>query len=163
MKKSLYLNPKIKILILGVIGDIFPPYPTPKPKPIPALVKILGFFKILFVNFFVNAFVLSVGYFILNQKRLIKSWKFLKYIVLVTIGGALIDLVYVSGGYLSRIIFNLKLADFIFGASIFLTFLGLVFYNYWLSRKFFNLSKKQAIFIGAITGIFTHPLISSLF
>jgi len=31
------LNSKIKISILEVIGDIFPPYPTPKPKPIPAL------------------------------------------------------------------------------------------------------------------------------
>jgi len=44
--------------------------------------------------------------------------------------------------------------------SILLVSLALAVYNYWLSKKVFNLTKKQAIFIGVIMGIFTNPILA---
>jgi hypothetical protein len=86
----------------------------------------------------------------------------LKYIFFVTIGGALIDLIFVGGAYLSRVkgplYPNMKLINIVLWGSVFFTFLGLAFYNYWLSRRLFNLNRKQAIFIGLIMGIFTNPI-----
>jgi len=150
---------------LARIGDILPPGDLPSPwpgpgpdfgpEPTPFLPQLLRFLKILCLDFIVNAFVLGVGYLILKRKSLIKSWKFLKYVFFVTIGGALIDLIYVGGQYMR---YNISI---LFDLSVLLTFLGLVFYNYWLSKRFFNLTKKQAIFIGLIMGIFTNPALAS--
>jgi hypothetical protein len=141
-------------------GDV--PSPWPGPEPTPILIQVIRFFGILIIDFIVNAFVLCIGYLILKQKKLIKSWKFLRYVVFVTIGGALIDLIYVGGMYLSRfkgpLYPNMVLMGIVLLGSVLLTSLGLAFYNYWLSRKVFNLTKKQAIFIGIIMGIFTNPI-----
>jgi len=152
------------------IGDIIPPgdlpSPWPEPEPTPIFIQILKFLGILCIDFIVNAFVLSIGYLILKQKGLIRTWRFLKYVFLVTIGGALIDLIYVGGQDLGRfkgpLYPNMKLMGIVLLGSVFLTFLGLAFYNYWLSRRFFNLSRKQAIFIGLIMGIFTNPVIAAI-
>ena len=141
---------------------VLPPRPEPEPEPILTLTWF-SFFKAFCINFIVNTFILSIGYLILKQRRVIRSWKFLKYIFFVTIGGALIDLIFVGGLYLSapKDLFypNTELIKgFIFWSSDLITFLGLVVYNYWLSRKFFQLTRRQALFIGIIMGIFTNPI-----
>lgn len=41
----------------------------------------------LLINFIINAFVLGVAYAIIRKAFLFKSLKFIKYILLVTIGG----------------------------------------------------------------------------
>ncbi len=149
--------------ILPLKGKTFPlladmVLPWPPPEPTPMYIRILQILGILCIDFIVNAFVLSIGYLILKQVKLIKSWKFLKYIILVTLGGALIDLILVAGAY-----FSFSKGFFypyflhVINSSTFLTFLGLAIYNYWLSRRFFNLTKRQAVFIGLIMGIFTNP------
>jgi len=148
-------------------GDIPSPWPEPKPEPVPILTQILSFFKILSVDFIVNGIVLGIGYLVLRRKDLIKSWKFLRYLLFVTIGGALIDLIYVGGQSLGGLIWEQTHSDIEFIATVFLgsvllTSLGLFVYNYWLSRRFFDLTRRQAIFIGLIVGIFTNPFLATI-
>jgi hypothetical protein len=158
--------------IIPLLGDLAPIVPwTENPTSSTSsseseltsiLIRVLKAFGIFCIDFIVNAFILIISYLILKQKELIRSWKFLKYIFFVTIGGALIDLIFVGGAYLSRVkgplYPDMKLINIVLWGSVFLTFLGLAFYNYWLSRRLFNLNRKQAIFIGLIMGIFTNPL-----
>ena len=115
---------------------------------------ILGYIRALFFNFIINAFILAIAYLVIKRKDLIKSWKFLKYILFVTIGGFLINIIatFLDFYIMDRILTEMS------RLRIFITllFLGLLTYNYWLSRKFFNLVKKQAILIGVIMGIFSN-------
>lgn len=106
---------------------------------------IIWTLAILAIVFIVNTALLCISYLILKRKGLIKkSWKFLKYIFLVTIGGILISLIYfIVEEYIS----------FIIGYTFYLIFLSLGLYNYWLSKRFFSLIRKQAIFIGVVTGL----------
>jgi len=90
--------------------------------------------------------------------------KFLKYVFLITLGGILIDFIFIIGQYLSRVkgpfYPDFGSMNTILLVSVLLSFLALFFYNYWLSRKIFGLSKKQGIFLGLIIAIFTHPILS---
>lgn len=125
-------------------------------------------------NFLINVFLLIIGFLILKQKNLIRSWRFFKYVFFVTLGGAFIDLIYVvPKEYLEafEIMRNISeghplkevgqpggpVATFMPIFAL-LTIASLILYNYWLSRKFFNLSKKKAILIGLIMGIFAGPI-----
>lgn len=105
---------------------------------------IIWTLAIVAIVFIVNTALLCINYFILRRKNLIKSWKFLKYILLVTVGGILISLIYfIVEEYIS----------FIIGYTFYLIFLSLGLYNYWLSKRFFSLIRKQAIFIGVVIGL----------
>ncbi len=128
----------------------------PKPISVPSF----DFFNTLsrfFVNFIVNAFFLVLGYLFLKKVTLIKSWRFLRYIFFVTLGEALINLI------------SLALLNLGCGYTIVLFFFRLDFlvicvppiwfYNYWLSRRFFNLSRKQAFFIGLIMSVLNFILL----
>jgi len=117
------------------------------------------------INLIANAFFLVIVYLILKKKKLIISLKFLKYLLFVTFGGFLIDLIYIIPKLSSVTFITITPITFL------LTICGIGFYNYWLSRKIFNLNKKEAIFVGLVAVIFgspisplTHlPLISPLF
>ena len=114
--------------------------------------------KLFLISFFVYGFVLIILYSLFFEKRhLIKSSRFLKYIIFVTTGGALIKLFFFGGVYLlTNIQLNAQLALTSLLVSFFLTFLGVFLYNYWLSKRFYNLTKKQAIFAGLIIVIFAN-------
>jgi len=162
--------------IIPLLGDVAPPFPFPE-NPTSStssseseltsiLIRVLKAFGIFCIDFIVNAFILTIGYLILKQRNLIKCKKFLKYIFFVTLGGALIDLLSIGGYFLLTKFKGVPLYPKgplvppfeLLIVLIFLTFLGLAFYNYWLSRRLFNLNRKQAIFIGLIMGIFTNPI-----
>ena len=103
------------------------------------------------IYFIINAFFLRIGCLIIKQKVLIKSWRSLKYILLAAIGGLLITVggLFIGVSFLNK--FQL-FKDKYYWMNILIIFLILIFYNYWLSRRILNLSKKQAIFIGTIMG-----------
>ncbi len=119
------------------------------------LYLILAFGK----NLIVNSFFLIIVYLILKKKKLIISLKFLKYLFFVTLGGFLIDLIYIIPKYLIYIIPKLSSVIFIIiTITLLLTIFGIGLYNYWLSRKIFNLNKKEAIFVGLVAAIFGSPI-----
>ncbi|MCZ2845623.1 MAG: hypothetical protein O2U61_03880 [Candidatus Bathyarchaeota archaeon] len=132
---------------------------------------IIGILVVFGTNFIVNSVILTVGYLVLKRKKIIKSWKFLKYIFFVTLGGAIIDvvLVYSSIILLSKFIRFLPIYSVYQlidqpGVRLFSLFVGVVgffilgFYNYWLSKKCLNLIQKEAIIIGSIIGVLTNPV-----
>lgn len=106
------------------------------------------------INLIVNAFFLIIVYLILKKKKLIISLKFLKYLFFVTLGGFLIDLIYIIPKLSSRIFIIITIRPI----TLLLTIFGIGLYNYWLSRKIFNLNKKEAFFVGLIIAIFGSPI-----
>jgi len=123
---------------------------TPEPKV--SISSLLSeFFLSLCIVFIANSFLLSFAYLILKKTKLIKSWQFLKYIFFVTIGEAFLNSIVIfllnfgSSCCLIIVMFELP---FLLAYSI-----PSGFYTYWLSRRIFNLDRKQAIFVGLIIGI----------
>lgn len=108
--------------------------------------------SIIFIisNFLINAIILSVVYIILKKAFLLKSLKFWDYIILVTIGGFLIDFIFVVGNY------YLSYLAWIF---IIITSLVLLIYNYYLSKMFFKPTSREALLVGLVMGILTNPII----
>jgi len=100
------------------------------------------------IEFIVGGFVFAGCFLILKKGNLIRSKKFLYYILLAAFGAALVAGIYSLNPFLSLLGF--------YGFLSSPLLLGL--YNYWLSRRFFNLERKKAIFIGLMMGIFTSPL-----
>ena len=126
------------------------PSPTPEPKVLISS-RLSEFFLSLCIVFIANSFLLSFAYLILKKAKLIKSWQFLKYIFFVTIGEALLNSIVIF-------LLNFGTCCLIMIVTFELPFLlGYIvpsgFYTYWLSRRIFNLDKKQAIFVGLIIGI----------
>lgn len=144
------------IAVGGEVDDVAPPEDVipPEPSPQPTVSPVLSLVFILCMNFVINLLVLSVTYLTIKRRKLILSFKFLRYTALVTLGGIFIDLIFVAGSFFGEP----YSPGLIFIGSVFLTFLGLVVYNYWLSRKFFQLSKGKALLVGMVMGVITHPL-----
>lgn len=134
-------------------GDVAPVIPGPDSGEVSLLTKVLKSLGVLCLNFLINSIVLCLVYLILKQKNLIKSFRFLKYILFVTLGGALIDFIYVGGQYMR---YNIPI---LFDLSVLLTFLGLGVYNFWLCRKIFGLSREKALFVGLAMAVFTNPVL----
>jgi len=127
-----------------------PQFESLEPTPEPISFQLYLLFSFFFADFIANALVLSLGYLILKKIELIKSWRFLKYIFFVTIGGGLVNLIVIFLLNLGSPWWSIILAERKFWLGLTIPF-GV--YNYWLSRRIFNLNKKQAFFIGLITGI----------
>ena len=97
------------------------------------------------IGFFINLFTLLISYAIIQKFRLVKSWRFVRYLVLVIIGGFIINAIAIwvaKGGF----VFSILLAGLL-----------LFVYNFALCKKFFGLSEKKATVIGCLMGIFTSP------
>ena len=82
---------KNKHIFLFVLFLLFVPFIVYGDVVIPLFMRsrrlfVIGILVAFIINLIVNGFILSISYLILRQKRLIKSWKFLKYIFFVTIG-----------------------------------------------------------------------------
>jgi Na+-transporting methylmalonyl-CoA/oxaloacetate decarboxylase beta subunit len=127
-----------------------PQFESLEPTPEPISFQLYLLFSFFFADFIANALVLSLGYLILKKIELIKSWRFLKYIFFVTIGGGLVNLIVIFLLNFGSPWWSIILAERKFWLGLTIPF-GV--YNYWLSRRIFNLNKKQAFFIGLITGI----------
>ena len=136
-----------------------------------AVVGLIGFIIVyLFSNWapislvylLLNVCTLSIGYFILKKNVSIRIWRFLAHALSAIVGGSLIQsIIFFRWKDIGLIVFTppggglLGRVFFLIGVSLFISLI-LGGYNYWLSRKFLNLSKKQSIFIGIIMGIFTN-------
>ena len=114
------------------------------------------------VYFLLNVCILGIGYFILKKNVSVKIWRFLAHVVSAMIGGGLIQfIIYFCWKDIGLIVFLppdralLWRIFFLIGVSVLISLI-LGGYNYWLSRKLLNLSKKQSIFIGIIMGVFTN-------
>jgi hypothetical protein len=103
------------------------------------------------VDLVVDAAVLIVGYSILRRFDVIASWDFAKYVVIVMIAGLLIDLLSTVSLGSGKTAYAL------------LAFTLLSLYNFSLSRKIFDINRREALVIGLFMGIFTNPAISFLF
>lgn len=120
----------------------------------PTIINTLSYIAIYFI---ISVFALFIGCLIIGKKELIKSWKFLGYISSTGVGGFLISFFIwvlipdILENYLRSITVSIET---LFLVTAFIIFLILVFYNYLLARKILNLTKKQAAFLGIITGIF---------
>ena len=140
-----------------VSADLLPPNASSKDAfYVFALFYIVGPLLIVISNLIINGFILSVLYSVLKYgRKMIVSWRFVGYITLVTIGGFVIDFVYVVGATM----FSSVLIHFISGG---LTSILLALYNYWLPRKMFSISQKHAVIVGIVMGILTSPWLGIL-
>lgn len=139
-----------------VYADIAPPIP----------VQIGEFFlfavPIFAIDFIFNFLILVLAYLFIKKKNFIKSLRFLWYVFLVTFGGFIIDIItllLVMNVYDELVIASSKVPPVIIPeiAYILVSFIPLALYNYFLSKKFYNLNKKEALIIGLFMGIFTNP------
>jgi hypothetical protein len=103
------------------------------------------------VNFLVNGIVLLISYAIFKAISSIKIWKFLIYIVIVTVIGGLIDL---AGFFLTGSFRSYYLMGFSIGVLLFL-------FNYLFAMLFMRLSNIKSLLVGLIMAIFTNPVIMS--
>lgn len=140
------------------------PDQTPQVELLPWDFLILRLIAIFIVYFVVSAFLLSVSYLILRRRKIVKSLKFFKYIFLAAAGGFIIDiLIWGPVGSLDKletaekVVLPSKLMVIILLASFFFIFLGIGFYNYWLSRIFFEMSKREYVFVAIVMAIFVIP------
>ena len=134
----------------------------------PTVLESFWFLVIIFsLNYLANFFILSIAYFILKKKEIILSIKYLFYILLVTIGGAIIDLIYVysqkASGYRGYLYSNMELMKTVSILGILGTSVGLFIFNYFLSKRFYKISKKQAVFVSIIIAILTNPFLFTTF
>lgn len=155
----------ILIVPLKCLGDIL--------MPPPIVISLLYYppliLIILGINLVINFFLLAICYLILRKGVPIMSWKFLRYVFFVSVGGFLIDLIYAipkislearlvpSAMEIGQIDWALTIENFL-PVFLFLTVIGLALFNYWLSKKYFHLNKKEAIFIGLVIGILGGPI-----
>jgi len=130
----------------------------------------MRYIGITLVYLFLNVCTLSIGCFLLKKKSPIGIRKFLTHILSAVVGGGLIQLVLFSfypvfhsvdksiSPHISKTSSFLGLFWYYFFPWRFCFLVSLILggYNYWLSRKFLNTSKKQSVFIGTIMGIFTN-------
>jgi len=142
---------------------------------------------VLAESLIITVLILSIYYFILSRlgRRDLMIFNFLKHIFFAIIGGVVFHFIFIMflfgilytllmpfTGYLyALIVSKLNIISWteIHSAGLreiilmifyfFATFFILAFYNYWLSRRFFNFTKKQATFIGVMIGIFANPFI----
>jgi hypothetical protein len=140
------------------------------PPPVDGKILSMEIIFSIVANFLINSVILTIVYLILRKVNLVKSWSYLRYIFFVTIGGFLIDYIFVYGefltGYKGPIIgVDTSSQELLRQAAIvsyfftFLTFIGLFVYNYLLSKKLFQLTRTQAVLIGLTMGILTNPII----
>ena len=102
------------------------------------------------IDFVVDGVVLVICYSFLRQSDVIPSWDFVKYVVIVMIGGLAIDLACAFAMNTSVILYD------------FVAFILLSFYNFSLSRTTFEIDRWQAVVIGTAMGIFTNPVVPLL-
>lgn len=153
-------------LINSAYADVIFPFsnPTPAYQEYIESKQFVNTSVLIGLNFLINFLLLCIAYLIIKKGHLIKSWKFVGYVLLVTLWGYLIDYFVFNKGLMlaafkGPLYPNMKLMSFVWLVTIVATFLALAIFNYFLAKKFFKLTRKQAIFIGIWMMILTSPLI----
>lgn len=95
-----------------------------------------------------DAAVLIICYSILREFDIVFSVEFIKYIFIVMVMGLGIDLLCSPALGNGLIVYSL------------VAFTLLSFFNYTFSKRRFELTAKEALFVGICMGIFTNPIIS---
>lgn len=115
----------------------------------------------LTINFVVDFIALCFGFLIIKNIKAIATWRFLPYLLIVFLGGIVLDVL---------AILPIKLFFYfipIENLGMFIIFLvaGILLYifNSWLSEKFFDLEDAQKITIGIVMALLTNPVIGWLF
>ena len=124
---------------------------------------------ILLVDLLVDLSVLTVGFILIQKARCLKSVRFVPYLILVVIGGLLIDeaalfvkrLLHITNQtdwimFDSAVSFGEELPYGLWGVSVF-TFLLLAAFNYFLCSAFYKFSRKETATIAILMGFLTHP------
>jgi hypothetical protein len=126
---------------------------APQPPLIPSISLLILIF--LTVNVAANIFSFLVGYMILGRAKRFAPQKFPRYLSSVIIGNTVISLLL----FFLFLIYNntdLNSSNFALFFSPY-AFPFLAAYNYWVSKKKFNLNRTRAIVFGLLFGIFTNP------
>lgn len=107
------------------------------------------------IYFIITYFSLLAGSFAIRRRIIIKSWSFLKYILFASLGGLIVEVfAWIFTPNVLNVYLELKISTgILFLTTVPIVFLSLILYNYWLSQKIFNLTKKQSIIMGAMMGI----------
>lgn len=111
-------------------------------------------FLTIFIIYALYAFLLFV---FLRKKIVVRSFKFLIYVLFI-IGGVIFQfLFFIDYGLLDTVV---PLGGDIFHLIQFLGFLlFLPIYTFLISRRFFRLNKKEAIYICVVVGVFNFLLL----
>ena len=112
---------------------------------------------IFLFTFVAGEIIFAICSLILKKSSLIKSKKSLIYVSLATLGSILLG-VTSSFVVLQFSSYYLSLLCFLFLFPLLLTL-----YNYWLSKKFFDLQEREAIFTSLMMGTFTGPALFLLY
>lgn len=114
----------------------------------------------LLINFIADFTAISIGYLIAREIRRLYCRRFFSYIVMVFLGGIIIDIIAVFPFRAFFYIFQKKDESLIF---LFLT-AGLLLYlfNSWLAEKLYDVELKEKIIIGLVMALLTNPVIGIL-
>ncbi|MBN1168674.1 hypothetical protein JXA63_02170 [Candidatus Woesebacteria bacterium] len=120
----------------------------------------------LFITYFSLNFIgLLAGYLLIKKRDLVVHWRFLRYVFLITVLGYLS--IYSSGFgvyLLGDNIFSMSvvLLGIIFAANFILPTILIFLVNYFLSKRLYELTKKQSLVIGLIITLFSNPIVYSI-
>jgi hypothetical protein len=115
----------------------------------------------LVIDLAADCAALCIGYLIIKKIRALIRWRFLPYLIMVFLGGIIIDiLTFIPSGFFI-VLFH---ADFICFFMLFLTAgFFLYLFNSWLAEKLFKVELKEKIVIGIVMALLTNPVIGLLF
>ncbi|MCE5340969.1 MAG: hypothetical protein LLF92_07565 [Planctomycetaceae bacterium] len=148
----------IVVLFLLCVGSCYAnPIIMPPPK--------MGMYSFetkagLIINFVADFAAISIGYWIAREIRRLFCRRFFPYIVMVFLGGIIIDIIAVFPFKVFFYIFQEKVQSIM---VLFLT-AGLLLYlfNSWLAEKLFEVELKEKIIIGLVMALLTNPVIGIL-
>jgi hypothetical protein len=111
----------------------------------------------LVIDFAADLVALFVGFLLIKNIKVVVTWKFLPYFLMVFLGGLIIDVMAI----LSIQVFSFMLP--MENVTILVLFLvaGLFLYlfNSWLSEKVFDLDITEKAVIGIVMAVLTNPVI----
>lgn len=128
-------------------------------------VKVLNFLLVFIFDYVINIIILVFGFYLIGKKDKILKLKFLVYTLAVTIGGGIIDTIYVLGasesgfysGYYKS--FEITLNSQLFIGSVMLTSILLMLFNVILAKRIYFLNIRQSFIVSLLIGFLTNPFI----
>ncbi|GEM_PF-5693026 len=155
MKAKIYFPAVLFLLCVGIC------YANPIVMPPPKM----GMYSFetktgLMINFAADFTAVCIGYLIAREIRRLYCRRFFSYIMMVFLGGIIIDMIAVFPFRVFFYIFQEKDESLIF---LFLT-AGLLLYlfNSWLAERIFNVYPREKIIIGLTMALLTNPVIGML-
>ena len=118
---------------------------------------------IFLFTFVAGEIIFAICSLVLKKGSLIKSKKSLIYVSLAALGSILLAVTFSFVALQFSSIYHLSFYYLSLLCFLFLFPLLLTLYNYWLSKKFFDLQEREAIFISLMMGTFTGPALFLLY